>query len=151
VKKSAIITGITGQDGAYLAQFLLKKGYKVYGGIRRGYNSDFSKLSFLGIKDNIEFIDFELLEYTNICKVLQKYQPDEFYNLAAQSFVGVSFDLPIYTTQVDALGVAYILSSINFRNVWNGTRDSTIRKNSILSKKSIRCCKALCPFFNGKL
>jgi len=112
VKKSAIITGITGQDGAYLAQFLLKKGYKVYGGIRRGYNSDFSKLSFLGIKDNIEFIDFELLEYTNICKVLQKYQPDEFYNLAAQSFVGVSFDLPIYTTQVDALGVAYILESI---------------------------------------
>ncbi|MCL2567052.1 MAG: GDP-mannose 4,6-dehydratase [Alphaproteobacteria bacterium] len=111
-KKSAIITGITGQDGGYLAKLLLEKGYKVYGAYRRGSEASFNKLHAHGIYDQVELLEFELLEFTNICRVLQKYQPDEFYNLAAQSFVGTSFEQPIYTTQVDAIGPAYILEAI---------------------------------------
>ena len=112
MKKTAIITGITGQDGGYLAKLLLNKGYNVYGGYRRASEGNFSKLKAHGIYESLELIEFELLEFTNICRVIQKYKPDEFYNLAEQSFVGTSFEQPIYTTQVVALGVSYILEAI---------------------------------------
>ena len=107
-----MITGITGQDGGYLAKFLLYKGYRVRGLYRRGATDTFSKLKEHGILDKIELEDFELLEFSNICRLIKKYKPDEFYNLAAQSFVAASWQEPIYTAQADGMGVLYILEAI---------------------------------------
>ena len=107
-----MISGVTGQDGGYLAKFLLDKDYKVYGLYRRGATDTFSKLKEHGIIDKIELLDFDLLEFSNICRLLRKYQPDEFYNLAAQSFVAASWEEPIYTAQADGMGVIYILEAI---------------------------------------
>lgn len=111
-QKTAMITGITGQDGGYLAKFLLGKGYRVIGLFRRGATDTFSKLKEQGIFDQIELTEFELLEFSNIVRLMQKYQPDEFYNLAAQSFVGASWEEPIYTAQADGMGVVNILEAI---------------------------------------
>lgn len=111
-QKTAMITGITGQDGGYLAKFLLSKGYRVVGLFRRGATDTFSKLKEHGIFDKIELTEFELLEFSNIVRLMQKYQPDEFYNLAAQSFVGASWEEPIYTAQADGMGVVNILEAI---------------------------------------
>lgn len=111
-QKVALISGITGQDGRYLAKFLLGKGYKVVGLYRRGATDTFSRLKEHGIFEQIELADFDLLEFSNICRLLRKYQPDEFYNLAAQSFVGASWEEPIYTAQADGMGVLYILEAI---------------------------------------
>ena len=112
MSKKALITGITGQDGAYLSQLLLNKGYKVYGTARRSASEKFWRLEYLGIKDQIELIDFHLLEITNIQKVIKDIEPDEVYNLAAQSFVPTSFELPILTTDINSLGALRILDSI---------------------------------------
>jgi GDPmannose 4,6-dehydratase len=107
-----MISGITGQDGGYLAKFLLGRDYKIYGLYRRGATDTFSKLKEHGIFDKIEILDFDLLEFSNICRLIRKYQPDEFYNLAAQSFVASSWEEPVYTTHADGLGVLYILEAI---------------------------------------
>ena len=114
--KNALITGITGQDGAYLAEFLINKGYNVYGTVRRGASEKFSRLEFLKIKDKINFIDFDLLELSNIQKVIRDTEPNEIYNLAAQSFVPTSFSLPILTSDINALGVTRILDTILNQN-----------------------------------
>jgi len=111
-KKTAMISGITGQDGGYLAKLLLEKNYRVLGLYRRGATDTFTKLKEHGILDQIELLDFDLLEFSNICRLLRKYQPDEFYNLAAQSFVSASWEEPIYTAQADGMGVVYILEAI---------------------------------------
>ena len=110
--KTALITGITGQDGAYLAEFLINKGYNVFGTVRRGSTEKLSRLDFLGIKDQINFVDFDLLELSNIQKVIKETEPDEIYNLAAQSFVPTSFSLPMLTSDINALGVVRILDTI---------------------------------------
>src|SRR6056300_206776 len=110
--KKAIITGVTGQDGGYLAKLLLSKGYKVYGAQRRNTGKRYWRLDELGITDQIEFVDIDLGEPYNIEKVLDKVQPDEFYNLAAQSFVGLSFEQPQVTTITNSLGVLNILEVI---------------------------------------
>ena len=110
--KKAIITGITGQDGCYLAKLLLSKGYKVYGAQRRNTGKRYWRLDELGITDQIEFVDIDLNEPYNIEKVIDKVQPDEFYNLAAQSFVGLSFEQPQVTTITNSLGVLNILEVI---------------------------------------
>ena len=110
--KTALITGITGQDGAYLAKLLLEKGYEVHGGVRRIGVISTGRLDELGIPDSLHLHDFELLEESNIRRVLEKSAPDEVYNLAAQSFVGVSFEQPLYTSNADALGVMRILESL---------------------------------------
>jgi len=111
-QKTAMISGITGQDGGYLAKFLLEKNYRVLGLYRRGATDTFAKLREHGILEQIELLDFDLLEFSNICRLLRKYQPDEFYNLAAQSFVSASWEEPIYTAQADGMGVVYILEAI---------------------------------------
>jgi GDPmannose 4,6-dehydratase len=111
-QKTAMISGITGQDGGYLAKLLLEKGYKVFGLYRRGATDTFSKLREHGIYEKVDLLDFDLLEFSNICRLLRKYQPDEFYNLAAQSFVSASWEEPIYTAQADGMGVLYILEAI---------------------------------------
>ena len=110
--KTAMITGITGQDGGYLAKFLLEKNYRVIGLYRRASTDTFSKLREHGILKQVELQDFELLEFSNICRILKKYKPDELYNLAAQSFVASSWEEPIYTAQADGMGVLYMLEAI---------------------------------------
>ena len=110
--KTALITGISGQDGAYLAKLLLKKGYNVIGGERRNASSTLWRLNEIGISDDIELVDFELSEFTNILRVIDKHSPDEVYNLAAQSFVGASFEMPTMTADVTGLGVSRLLEAI---------------------------------------
>ena len=90
----------------------MEKGYRVVGAYRRGATDTFEKLKEHGILDRIEMTEFDLLEFTNICRIIAKYKPDEFYNLAAQSFVSLSFEEPIYTAQADGMGVLYILEAI---------------------------------------
>ena len=118
--KTALITGITGQDGSYLAKLLLDKNYTVYGTVRRGASEKFSRLEFLEIKDKVKYIDFDLLELSNIQKVVKDIKPDEIYNLAAQSFVPTSFSLPILTSDINALGVIRLLDTV--LNVNKGIR-----------------------------
>ncbi len=110
--KKALITGIRGQDGAYLASFLLDKGYEVYGADRRSADASFGRLKYLGIEDRVKIIYMDLLEYTNVIDVIKKLQPDEIYNLAAQSFVKASFEQPFVTSTVNALGVLTVLDAI---------------------------------------
>lgn len=110
--KTAFISGISGQDGAYLAKLLLDKGYRVIGGDRRTASGSLWRLDSLKIKNQIEIMDFELAEFTNIYRVLEKHRIDEFYNLAAQSFVGASFEMPIMTTDITGIGVLRILEAI---------------------------------------
>lgn len=110
--KTALVTGISGQDGAYLAKELLSNGYKVYGGLRRTSNYNLWRLDRLGIKNEIEFVDFELLEQSNISKTIKNLKPTEVYNLAAQSFVGVSFNQPVYTAHASGLSVLSIVEAI---------------------------------------
>lgn len=107
--KKAFITGVTGQDGAFLAKLLLEKGYEVYGGVRRTSNLNTWRLDYLGITKDVKLVDFDLLEYSNIFQTIKEIMPDEFYNLAAQSFVGVSFKQPLLTSDTDAVGVLRIL------------------------------------------
>src|SRR3989304_923944 len=113
---TALITGITGQDGAYLARLLLEKGYKVVGGVRRnGYNSQ-GRLDYLGIADDVETVPLELLEHTNLLDVVERIQPDEVYNLAAQSYVGVSFQQPLFTAEGTGPGAVRLLEAVPQRN-----------------------------------
>lgn len=114
--KTAFITGISGQDGAYLSKLLLEKGYKVYGGDRRTASGSLWRLKELGIEGEVEIMDFELAEYSNIQRIIEKIQVDEFYNLAAQSFVGASFEMPLMTSDVTGFGVLRILESIRTIN-----------------------------------
>ena len=116
MKKTALITGITGQDGAYLAQHLLGLGYEVYGAYRRSAGINTSNLDYLGVTDGIKMVSFELLELTNIIRTIEKINPDEVYNLAAQSFVGVSFDQPLFTAETNDMGVLRVLEAIRLIN-----------------------------------
>ena len=111
-KKIALITGITGQDGAYLAKLLLKKNYKVYGTCRRSTSEKFTSLKHLNIDNKISYCDFDLLEFSNILETIAKINPTEIYNLAAQSFVPTSFNVPIVTTDINSLGALRILEAI---------------------------------------
>ena len=110
--KRALITGVGGQDGAYLARLLLEKGYQVFGACRRSASGSLWRLRELGIEDAVETVDMDLLEFSNVLSVVKQVQPDEVYNLAAQSFVGSSFQQPLFTGDVDALGVTRVLESI---------------------------------------
>ncbi|MCJ7547014.1 MAG: GDP-mannose 4,6-dehydratase [Deltaproteobacteria bacterium] len=110
--KKALITGITGQDGAYLTKFLLDKGYEVYGAYRRSAVLNLNGLKFLGVDDKVSYLPLELLEFTNIYRAIEKIQPDEIYNLGAQSFVALSFEEPIFTADVTALGPLRVLEAI---------------------------------------
>lgn len=110
--KTALITGITGQDGAYLAKLLLEKGYKVLGGVRRTSALNLNRLDHLGIANDIEMITLDLAELGNILRAIERYKPEEIYNLAAQSFVGTSFEQPLYTSDVDAIAVTRMLECL---------------------------------------
>jgi GDPmannose 4,6-dehydratase len=107
--RRALITGVLGQDGAYLAKFLLEQGYEVIGGARRNSADSPWRLSALGIESSVKLVPFDLLEITNMMRMIEAYQPDELYNLAAQSFVGVSFEQPLLTADIDGIGAVRIL------------------------------------------
>lgn len=112
--KTALITGILGQDGPYLAQLLLEKDYKVYGLIRRYTNPNFSNLDYLGITDKIDYITGDLTDEASLINIIKTIRPDEVYNLAAQSFVGASWDQATLTTEINAIGALYLLNAIKF-------------------------------------
>ena len=110
--KKALITGITGQDGAYLAKLLLEKGYKVFGEHRKTSTKNFWRLDYLNIYDKIDFLSFDLLDSKSISKMLKTSEPDIVFNYAAQSVVASSFDQPSYTSDVTGSGVIRMLDEI---------------------------------------
>jgi GDPmannose 4,6-dehydratase len=117
-KKVAIITGITGQDGAYLAQLLLEKNYTVYGTYRRTSSVNFWRIEELGIDQHpdLHLVEFDLTDLSSAIRLLQSTKADEVYNLAAQSFVGVSFDQPITTAEITGIGPVNLLEAIRIVN-----------------------------------
>jgi len=115
---NAVITGITGQDGAYLAELLLRKGYTVYGTYRRTSSTNFWRIEELGIHDhpNLVLREYDLTDLSSAIRLLEVAKPTEIYNLAAQSFVGVSFDQPITTAEITGVGVVNLLEAIRIVN-----------------------------------
>ena len=116
--KKALLTGITGQDGAYLAELLLEKGYEVYGTFRRSSSVNFWRIDELGIQShpNLHLVEYDLTDLGSSIALVQRVQPDEIYNLAAQSFVGVSFDQPSTTAQITGIGALNLLEAIRLVN-----------------------------------
>ncbi len=116
--KTAFITGITGQDGAYLTKLLLNKNYKVYGTYRRTSSVNFWRLEELGVKNNpnLELVEYDLTDLGTTINLIQRIQPDEIYNLAAQSFVGVSFEQPNTTAQITGIGALHLLEAVRLIN-----------------------------------
>jgi GDPmannose 4,6-dehydratase len=117
-KRTALVTGITGQDGAYLAQLLLSLDYKVYGAYRRTSSTNFWRLAGLGVEDhpNLNLIEFDLTDQGGVMRLVERCQPDEIYNLAAQSFVGVSFDQPATTAAITGIGALHLLEAVRIVN-----------------------------------
>src|SRR6056297_2482784 len=120
--KTALITGITGQDGSYLAEFLLEKGYEVHGIIRRSSTFNTQRIDHIyqdphekNIKLKLHYGD--MTDSSNLSRLVEKIRPDEIYNLAAQSHVGVSFDMPEYTAEVDAVGTLRLLDAMRETHV----------------------------------
>ena len=116
--KKALITGITGQDGAYLAELLLEKGYQVTGTYRRTSSVNFWRIEELGIQShpNLSLVEYDLTDLASSIRLMQTAQPDEVYNLAAQSFVGVSFDQPLTTAEITGVGPVHLLEAIRIVN-----------------------------------
>src|SRR5581483_11710110 len=126
--KKALITGVTGQDGAYLSEFLLQKGYEVHGIKRRSSSFNTSRIDHISQDIHDYDINNFILHYgdvtdsTNLIRIIQEVQPDEIYNLAAQSHVRVSFETPEYTANADALGTLRILEAIRLLGLVSKTR-----------------------------
>ena len=147
--KSALITGVTGQDGSYLAEFLLSKGYRVAGTVRRISTPNIENIK--GFMDKIQLISADLLDQSSLTDAIRQSEPDEIYNLAAQSFVKASWEQPVLTGEFTALGVTRVLEAI--RNVnpkikfyqasssemfGKVTETPQKRNNQISSEKSLR-------------
>jgi GDPmannose 4,6-dehydratase len=127
MSKTALITGVTGQDGAYLAEYLLKKGYKVHGIKRRSSLFNTERIDHLYQDPHVEQRNFilhygDLTDSMNITRIIQECQPDEIYNLAAMSHVKVSFDTPEYTANADGIGTLRILEAVRLLGLINKTR-----------------------------
>ena len=125
--KRALITGITGQDGAYLAEYLLKKGYEVHGIKRRTSLFNTDRVDHLYQDPHVDNLKFvlhygDLTDSTNLIRIIQSVRPDEIYNLGAQSHVAVSFESPEYSADVDALGALRLLEAIRILGLENTTR-----------------------------
>jgi len=114
--RSALITGITGQDGAYLAKLLLEKGYRVHGVFARRTADTRWRLRYLGIDQDVRLIDGDIIDVSSLVRAMQKAEPDEVYNLAAQSFVSTSWEQPLLTTEVTAKAVNGVLEAIRLTN-----------------------------------
>lgn len=120
--KKALITGITGQDGSYLAEFLLEKGYEVHGITRRASISNTARIDHLIESNSIKLFDGDLSDSTSLIRIINEVRPDEIYNLAAQSHVQVSFDAPEYSGDVDAIGVLRILEAVRMLGLAKTTK-----------------------------
>ena len=122
MSKKALITGITGQDGSYLAEFLLDKGYEVHGIVRRASISNTARIDHLIQENSITLHEGDLSDSCSLIRIISLVQPDEIYNLAAQSHVQVSFDVPEYSGYVDALGVLRILEAVRILGLTKKTK-----------------------------
>jgi GDPmannose 4,6-dehydratase len=122
VKKSALITGITGQDGSYLAEFMLEKGYDVHGIIRRASSFNTERIDHLHGNENLKLHYGDLTDTSNLVRIIKEIEPDEIYNLAAQSHVAVSFESPEYTADVTGLGTIRLLEAIRILGLEKKTR-----------------------------
>ena len=169
--KKALITGITGQDGAYLSEFLLKKGYEVHGIKRRSSSFNTQRVDHLYQDPHVENKRFilhygDLTDTSNLIRIIQQVQPNEIYNLGAQSHVQVSFEVPEYTADTDGIGTlrlfgsdSYpwygkanpVLSGFYFGTLWQGAGNPSEGNNSFLSPQSLRCGEAVCLLDHGKL
>ncbi len=141
-QRTALITGITGQDGSYLAEFLLGKGYRVHGMVRRSSTENFHRIEHL--RDRIELCQGDLLDSNSLCRVLSLVQPDEVYNLAAQSFVPTSWDQPVLTSEFTAIGVTRLLDAI--RQVCPGARFYQASSSEMFGKVRQTPQNELTPF-----
>ena len=150
--KCALITGITGQDGAYLAEFLLKKNYQVHGIKRRSSSFNTGRIDHLYQDPHVEGRRFilhygDLTDATNLIRIIQEVQPDEIYNLAAQSHVKVSFETPEYTANVDALGTLRLLEAIRILKLEDKTRFYQASTSEIFGKVQEIPQKETTPFY----
>jgi len=143
--KIALITGITGQDGSYLAELLLEKGYEVHGIIRRSSLINTDRID--GIYDRLNLHYGDLTDSTNIVRVIQLVQPNEIYNLGAQSHVKVSFEMPEYTADVDAMGTLRILESVRILGMENKTRIYQASTSEMFGKVQETPQKETTPFY----
>src|SRR6056300_232722 len=116
MNKTAFVTGMTGQDGPYLAKLLLEKGYKVYGLIKRYSNPNLDNIKYLGIENDLELVTGDITDDSSVNHLIKSIKPNEFYKLAAQSFVGASWDLNKVTTEVNAIGPLNILNAIRMHS-----------------------------------
>ena len=144
MKKTAFITGMTGQDGPYLAKFLLEKDYKVYGLCKRYSTLNLDNLKFLGIENDVELITGDITDDGCINQLVRTLRPNEFYNLAAQSFVGISWDLNKVTTEVNCLGTLNILNAI--KNYSSDTRFYQASTSEMYGNSNGRRQNELTPF-----
>ena len=152
MSKVALITGVTGQDGAYLAEFLLKKGYIVHGIKRRASSFNTDRIDHLYQDPHVEHRNFilhygDLTDSTNLIRIIQEVQPDEIYNLAAQSHVAVSFESPEYTANSDALGTLRILEAIRILGLENKTRFYQASTSELFGKVQEIPQKETTPFY----
>ena len=115
--KKALICGISGQDGAYLAKLLLEKGYEVYGGSRDAQMASFGNLHRLGIRENVKAVSLSINDFRSVLQTILKIKPDEVYNLAGQSSVGLSFEQPVETLESISVGTLNLLEAIRFSNL----------------------------------
>ena len=152
IKKKALITGITGQDGSYLADFLLKKNYKVYGIKRRSSSFNTTRIDHLyedphTINPKLTLFYGDLTDSTNLIRIIQQIKPDEIYNLGAQSHVGVSFDSPEYTANCDALGILRILEAVRILGLINKTKIYQASTSELFGKIQESPQKETTPFY----
>lgn len=143
--KIALVTGITGQDGSYLAEFLLEKGYEVHGIIRRSSSINTSRIDHIFKKIQLHYGD--LTDSTNLVRIIQKVQPDEIYNLGAQSHVKVSFEMPEYTGMVDGLGTLRILEAVRLLGMEKKTRIYQASTSEMFGKVQEIPQKETTPFY----
>lgn len=144
--KKALITGITGQDGSYLAEFLLKKDYEIHGIVRRASTSNTTRIDHLITTQGVTLHDGDLSDSSSLIRIINLVQPDEIYNLAAQSHVQVSFDVPEYSCDVDALGVLRILEAVRILNLTHKTRIYQASTSELYGKVEESPQKETTPF-----
>ena len=145
--KKALITGITGQDGSYLAEFLLEKGYEVHGITRRASISNTARIDHLIAKNAITLHDGDLSDSSSLIRIISIVQPDEIYNLAAQSHVQVSFDVPEYSGDVDAIGVLRILEAVRILGLTKKTKVYQASTSELFGKVQEVPQKETTPFY----
>ena len=150
--KTALITGITGQDGSYLAELLLEKGYMVHGVKRRASSFNTQRIDHIYQDQHEAHVNFklhygDLTDSTNIIRIIQEVQPDEIYNLAAQSHVKVSFDVPEYTAEADAVGTLRMLEAVRILGLEKKTRIYQASTSELFGKVQEVPQKETTPFY----